>query len=1391
MEKTLIKKILTLGAVSALTLTGITYTAFAENGGGGTGEGGTGGGNQGTASVIWHYKEAYEPATRATVEQVLREDGYPNLGRTQDNQGIDNAINAARQECEQSYRGEGSANCRMVGIGYGAGILANGTHAWNIDTWINATEWTNVWNRDINPNTYYYQGQPYQTDKTWIDNFGNRSVNIMVANSIARKPDAAIRIIMLAQNQPPVNYPLTVTTQHQAQPNLKVGATTPITDQITTSNGNSSIQENIQGTITLTYDGQQNGYVKPKTASKPFTAPNKATTTSPQFTPADFGMKHWQEGKYWFDIDVPKQGHMTQAVNTNDREPTETYEIYAESPNITDQEKTIEKGTSASQMVNTTTITTDTGKGGYELKITDHINPNGVKYTISNMKVTDTTDNKNVSDQYTMKWDQTQNTVTATRTADKGELPLNHQITFTFDVTVDKPDFNKIQDYGKIKWNQHPEVELNHREFPTWQPNPDKAWIIQKDGKWQAVIDPQKTNNVGADKNQILDQTRVASIVNTTVPADLIDIPKQFIITDDYTKADYIFDADSTSQMRVYAQEATTDKQSSITNIVNTGKNITNQFTITQKGTIITAQAKPEYLKTLQGLKKPLQISLLVPGKTNYANKGGSQGATQVRKDFNKKETEEVNFCTNPPTNGETNNYLTNSGSEQINNHKLPTNEPYICGYIPPVVKDVVSEASQGGSQESVNGKIVYPKQKVEYQLTTEPRLPAKLQDKITEVTILDEYDPYLTVDKQTLEITDLTTGKTIPKREYTTRWDDKKHQFQATFSQAYIQANWQAGQHPRIMVRFEGTVKADAPTTHKLGNQWYLKLNNSITPSNKVENEPPAPLVQKHVTQKDNSINIDGKTFLLGDKFNYRVWLDLTQMPKEKQAYKVWRAGITDDWDDKYLSLDEKNIRILNETGKDVTNAFNIQTRNGITYASAKTVDTYIDPLGITVKGDPQPTNLKTYSQKGYDPLKDPAIDQNLLGHKYQLVLPMTVKMVKDGYTVKNKAQAIHNDQKKETNEVTNPLTPINPEKDVVVNVGDTSINNTTIPLGSVFLYQLDSSTLPANRAYPEVTRWEITDPLPTEYDEYTGQWAVYANTDLYKDGKLFVKKGQRIAGSNFDTSKLGGELFTTKTNDKGEITISATGRMLALASANTKTDQAWRAYIQVKRIKVSEEVINKFTEHYNEKILPSNPVTTNTPDKKPAIQIEKYDKASGWPNGDRDQKKEALLTNENQLTIIYRITNTGDLPLEAIKLNDQTLTGNAKIEIHYPENWETRILQPNDTIEIEGTLTGINGEHQNRVTAEATPITECPYIDDDPFDDKPATKAEHCTLENIISNSDDWHAKQEPLANTGAKLTSILIGAILLTSLGSVLLVTNRRKKGNQKEKYDTLTA
>ena len=118
------------------------------------------------------------------------------------------------------------------------------------------------------------------------------------------------------------------------------------------------------------------------------------------------------------------------------------------------------------------------------------------------------------------------------------------------------------------------------------------------------------------------------------------------------------------------------------------------------------------------------------------------------------------------------------------------------------------------------------------------------------------------------------------------------------------------------------------------MGNKWVLTLNNSLTPSNEVFNIPPTLDPKKKDTQKDPTIDIDGMTALLGDEIYYRVTLDARQ---DNQAYKVWRLGMTDDYDDSYLKLDASKVEITDETGKDVTARFNIQDKDGVLYATRR----------------------------------------------------------------------------------------------------------------------------------------------------------------------------------------------------------------------------------------------------------------------------------------------------------------------------------------------------------------------------------------------------------------------------------------------------------------------
>lgn len=1074
--------------------------------------------------------------------------------------------------------------------------------------------------------------------------------------------------------------------------------------------------------------------------------------------------------------------------------------------------KSIEQGVSADSMRNTTTIETGTGIGGKNIHIYDTITSNGINYRVENLRLVDTTDNADVQGA-TLSWDKQNNTVNATF---DGKLPDKHTWRFTFDVTVDAPvDFKQVQDTATVDWNHKPQSTQEY-EFPTWQPKPDKSWIRfdKATGKWQSVIDPEHSNATGADTMTFLDGDEVGSVVNGTVGKNLIDVPESLTLTDDYANADYVWDTvKDVKQMRVYEADASTDRKSSVADIINTGKDVTAAWDITVKGTVVTASAKASYLKGLKGLAQPKQVTLFIPGAINLAN---GKGAAQARSDFGKQPGDELTTCVNPTQGGNVSGgKLSNSGAEQLNNHRVATNEPYVCVYVPPVKKDVISEASQAGSQESVDGKVVFPGQKVEYRLETQPQLPSDLGYTVESVVITDTYDQYLLPDKQTVEVTDLASARMISKKQYKTQWNGEAHQFVLTFGADYVSQHWANGMNPRLLVRFEGTVSKDAPAKRTVDNQWVLTLNNSITPSNKVFSTPPEEHPHKaDKSIKDATVSIDGKTLLVGESGLYQLMLDATQ---KDTAYKVWRLGMTDDFDERYVKINPQDITVMSDTGKDVTDKFNIQIKDGVAYIYAKTVDTEIPATGETVKGDPQPKDLVAYAalDRKYAPLHDPVIDQALLGHTYTISLPYTVIAGGKGTVVANTAVQITNDVKQQTETVKNPVEVINPVKDVTVKVGGESVDSKAVYLDSNFLYQLDSSVLPVNRAYPEVAKWGIDDQLDPAYDLLSGQWAVYAARDLYKDGQVVAAQGEKIAGSNFDSAKFGGDLFTGELDPKtGKVNIQATAAYLKMVSADTNHEQAWRAYIQVKRVQTTERHDNQFVEHVGDKELESNIVWTYTPDLTPSLHIEKYDTKTGEVLGDRDDVKDALQMHGDSLEIAFKLTNTSKtdsktgkgayFAAKSLKLDDQTIAGVGTVEdFQYPDGWDSLVLAPGESTVVTGTLKGVHDgdQHTDRVKVTGTPLVECPVSDDHPFDtadkdqdgkqsgdkqddaDRVTVKLDGkdvtlCASTDVESNTDDWSGYKQTLAQTGAQTASLMLVAAASLLFGGMGLLTVRRR-------------
>lgn len=706
------------------------------------------------------------------------------------------------------------------------------------------------------------------------------------------------------------------------------------------------------------------------------------------------------------------------------------------------------------------------------------------------------------------------------------------------------------------------EADSNKPYVYVWQPNPDKAWIKQNaDGTWDAVIDPTKSNaakdkdgKVSGDDQTFLDGDAVGSVVNGQIPANLAEAPSKLVLYDDWSASDYLVDPDPVSEVRIYTVDVDDTSKSTVTDIANNPNktDVTKYFTISynnsdpNKATKATATAKSEYLSQLVNLKKGKQITMLIPMKTDYANADG-KGSVQVRKDYGKKPGEEVVM-----TNAADGSKFSNVAGEIIGGSDVKTNVPWIHGYVPPVTKDVLDAADEGGDQASIDGDKVEPGDRLEYQLTTQPKFPADLSYDIKDVKIIDQYDELFTVDKQTVEVRDLNTGNTIPRSKYQVKWDtlgDKaaKNAFTIIITDANLLKDWKSNGAPRLQTRFEGNVAKEdqIPESRKeadgstavIKNNWWLQINNgNWDESNIVKNPVPTPKPEKadkqSSTQGDSSIDINGKTFLMGDTGEYHITLDASEYAAYKSgddktstnAYLIYRLGIVDDYDDEYLDADASKVKVIEQDSskpatqqQDVTNKFNIQIKDGVLYVFAKLVDTTIPNTQETIKVSSQPSDLKAYSENTtHDRNTEPAIDQSLLGKKYSVILPYTVKKVTKGYVVKNQATQITDNRKAITNIVTNPLEPINPTKDVTITVGGDSVDGQEIALNSYFNYELNSSVIPANRAYPEVTAWSITDSLDEKYDKFTGQWVVLAKNDVYgTDGKVLFKAGDVIAES------------------------------------------------------------------------------------------------------------------------------------------------------------------------------------------------------------------------------------------------------------------------------------
>ncbi|WP_205596002.1 LPXTG cell wall anchor domain-containing protein, partial [Streptococcus equi] len=758
---------------------------------------------------------------------------------------------------------------------------------------------------------------------------------------------------------------------------------------------------------------------------------------------------------------------------------------------------------------------------------------------------------------------------------------------------------------------------------------------------------------VGADQKMFLHGDPVSAVVNGSIKAHLTKNLKKYELIDDWSDAATYIDFTDATKAKVFYG----------------GKNVTNQFTITVKDNQTIATAKKEFLDTTGNLAADKQVKLVINGTFKPVT---------------------------PPT--DTNGKIVtlyNAGSETWNNETKETNEPPVFIWNPDPSKDVLSSTKQDGDQSSIDGQQVFPNQWIEYLVNIDVNFPKtgdELARQVDNFQVKDDYDPFFRIDKTSIEFYDARTNKAIPRSNYTLSFDDKDSSFTATFTQEWIDSQLMLKEQGDLLLRFDGRVSPITQAGTVIENQAFEIINKSVTETNIPTVEIPYPKPDKEDLNKD-LIDIDKKTVLGGETIMYRLTMDATPS-RDKLAYDVHKLGMVDDYDDEYLSLNANDIKIVEkDSGKDVTKEFNIEVTDGVAYVFAKLIDT-VNQNGETITAV-QPESLKEYTESTIDPVNDPIINQNLLGKQYWVYLPTTVTKVTDGYVIENTALQNMENMILKTKIVSNPEKEITPDKDVTIEVGGESVDKGKISLNSLFNYRLTSSVLPANMA-DKATQWSIVDDYDEVADRYTGQWIAIADRNLYDGQTLIAKQGEQIDGhlltqtddkdkaadtdavnDKSDTDKpvdgvFDAGLFTVNEND-GVLTVEASADYLGLVNSRPDLKHGFSIYVQMERLIPSDKVVNTFVETYNHVERKPEPVETSTPEN-PAIDVEKWDIASGKDKGDRDTTENALVIEhtdaDKPVNITYTITNTGDVPLKNVTLTDQTISGDGKVEaISFPQ--------------------------------------------------------------------------------------------------------------------------
>lgn len=453
--------------------------------------------------------------------------------------------------------------------------------------------------------------------------------------------------------------------------------------------------------------------------------------------------------------------------------------------------------------------------------------------------------NIDVTDQYTIA--NANGQVVATR-KDATQAPSGEvRLLVNFVTNKDLPSGTQLVNSGSGRINNHT-VNTNTAKIVTYLQNTDKHWV-------------EGDQNV--DGKTYVDGDQVHGHVTMTLPdpATLAKKLSNVSITDNYT--DF--------QDKVTYVDA---------HVYENGKDVTDQYTITNQGGQVTATRKNA--QTTPGGQVALNVDWTI-------NQGVPSGTKMV-----------------------------NGGSGTINNQTVTTPNRDIFTYSQPVEKHWVE-----GSQP-VDGKTYIDDDLIHAQVTMGLPQPSSLAKKLTNVQLVDDYSNF--ANMVTLKSYTITEGgKDVTSLYNVTNANGhltatRKDPSTTPGGNAQLNITWAVNHNTQSGTRFHN-------------NSWGIINNHSVN-SNEADIVTYTQTDNKHWVE--GSQVVDGKTYIDNDTATAQVTMSLPD--PNTLAHKLTKVEVADNYSQmaKFAEYVAGSAEVF-ENGKDVTSDYNITTSGNQIVADRK----------------------------------------------------------------------------------------------------------------------------------------------------------------------------------------------------------------------------------------------------------------------------------------------------------------------------------------------------------------------------------------------------------------------------------------------------------------------